>query len=153
VPTALVVDDAEDLRVLMRHVLSRAGIDVVEAASGSQAIELLDQRDADIAIIDVQMPEMDGWQTVARLRARPGTAELPILLCTVKSSLEDSLRAWELGCDAYLTKPFAISDLVEEVQLVLGRSKDDRRALRATRLASARRELTERDQGVSTSRD
>ena len=137
-PTALIVDDAADLRALLRHLLVRAGFEVLEAASGPEALAQLSIGDfPDVAIIDVQMPGMDGWETLAQLRRDRLTAELPVLLCTVKSGPADLLRAWELGCDGYLEKPFDIGDLVTEVEAVRARTADERVAFREERRRAA----------------
>jgi CheY-like chemotaxis protein len=138
VPTALIVDDAADLRALLRHLLGRAGFDVLEAASGPEALAQLSLGDVpDVAIIDVQMPGMDGWETLAQLRRDRLTSELPVLLCTVKSGPADLLRAWELGCDGYLEKPFDIAELVTEVEAVQARTADQRVAFREQRRLAA----------------
>ena len=136
--TVLVVDDASDVRLLIRLVLERAGFTIVEAGGGPEALALLSGgAQPDVAVVDVQMPEMDGWRTVSALRQLPAAAEVPIVLCTVKTGLADKHRAWEIGCDGYLVKPFAIDDLVKEVQAVASRSAAERRALRTARLDQA----------------
>ena len=90
-------------------------------------------------LLDVQMPEIDGWETLSRIRADPRTAELPVVLCTVKGLPEDTLKGWSLGCDGYLGKPFDIADLVEELQGVLRRTPDERLAWRRARIAELTR--------------
>jgi DNA-binding response OmpR family regulator len=136
-PTVLVVDDAADLRFLFRAVLSRAGFDVVEASSGREVLAMLDQDPVpDVVLLDVQMPDMDGWDTLTAIRARVDTHELPVILCTVKASEEDVHRGWMLGCDGYVTKPFDIVALREEVAAVVSRSAEQRLAVRAVALAA-----------------
>jgi CheY-like chemotaxis protein len=111
----LVVDDAPDIRMLVKAVLGREGFDVTEAGSGPAALDALRSGSApDLVLLDVQMPEMDGWQTLDAIKAQP----------------EDTRRAWELGCDGYLVKPFAITALVQEVATVAARSPLERRTLR-----------------------
>ena len=134
--TALVVDDAPDIRLLADLVLSMAGFSVAAASSGREALAKLATGDLpDIVLLDVQMPEVDGWETLARLRADARTADLPVVLCTVKGLPEDTLRGWTLGCDGYLGKPFDIGGLVDELHAVLGRDRDERLALRRRRVA------------------
>jgi CheY-like chemotaxis protein len=137
VARALVVDDAPDIRLLADLVLSMAGFSVTAAASGSEALALLLAGGdlPDIVLLDVQMPHVDGWETLSRLRADPRTAELPVVLCTVKGLPEDTLRGWSLGCDGYLGKPFDISGLVDELNGVLARDRQSRAALRRDRIA------------------
>ena len=137
---ALVVDDAPDIRLLADLVLSMAGFTVTAASSGSEALRLLAQGDLpDIVLLDVQMPDVDGWETLSRLRDDPRTARLPVVLCTVKGLPEDTLRGWSLGCDGYLGKPFDISGLVDELRGVLRRNDQERVALRRTRIAELAR--------------
>jgi CheY-like chemotaxis protein len=138
--TALVVDDAPDIRLLADLVLTMAGFTVRAAASGRDALHMLAGAELpDIVLLDVQMPEVDGWETLSRVRADPRTAALPVVLCTVKGLPEDTLKGWSLGCDGYLGKPFDIGDLVEELHGVLGRSAEQRQALRRGRIAEATR--------------
>src|SRR3712207_636279 len=133
---ALVVDDAADIRLLADLVLSMAGFKVSGAASGREAFRVLAENELpDIVLLDVQMPDVDGWETLSRLRADPRTARLRIVLCTVKGLPEDTLKGWSLGCDGYLGKPFDIGGLVEELQGVLQRDEEERLALRRSRIA------------------
>lgn len=136
---ALVVDDAPDIRLLADLVLTMAGFSVSAAASGSEALRKLAAGDLpDIVLLDVQMPDVDGWETLSRVRADPRTAELPVVLCTVKGLPEDTLKGWSLGCDGYLGKPFDINRLVDELNGVLGRSMKQRLAVRKAKVAELR---------------
>ncbi len=137
---ALVVDDAADIRLLADLVLSMAGFHVSAAASGREALRFLAEDDLpDIVLLDVQMPDVDGWETLSRLRAHTRTVDLPVVLCTVKGLPEDTLKGWSLGCDGYLGKPFDIGGLVEELHAVLGRPPEERRAVRRARIAALAR--------------
>ena len=137
---ALVVGDAPDIRLLADLVLSMAGFRVTAAASGREALRVLAEQELpDIVLLDVQMPDVDGWETLTRLRGDPRTADLPIVLCTVKGLPEDALRGWSLGCDGYLGKPFDIDGLVAELHGVLRRSCGERRAMRQSRVAELAR--------------
>jgi two-component system OmpR family response regulator len=135
---ALVVDDAPDIRLLADLVLSMAGFTVSAASSGSEALRKLAGDLPDIVLLDVQMPDVDGWETLARVRADSRTADLPVVLCTVKGLPEDTLKGWSLGCDGYLSKPFDINGLVDELHAVLHRSREQCLALRRTRVAELR---------------
>lgn len=137
---ALVVDDATDIRLLADLVLTMAGFTVSAASSGSEALRKLAAGDLpDIVLLDVQMPDVDGWETLSRVRADPRTADLPVVLCTVKGLPEDTLKGWSLGCDGYLGKPFDINGLVEELHGVLKRSREQRLAVRRARVADLKR--------------
>jgi CheY-like chemotaxis protein len=138
VATVLVVDDAPDIRLLIGCVLAPEGFEVVEADSGPEALTRL-SRDSlpEVALIDVQMPHMDGWRTLAAIRRDPAITDLRVIMCTVKSSPVDMLRAWQLGCDGYLGKPFAIHEVVEQVRAVIDRGRRERLATREHRLLAA----------------
>ena len=136
---ALVVDDAPDIRLLADLVLTMAGFSVSAAASGSEALRKLAAGDLpDIVLLDVQMPDVDGWETLSRVRADARTANLPVVLCTVKGLPEDTLKGWSLGCDGYLGKPFDINRLVDELNGVLGRTMKQRLAVRKAKVAELR---------------
>ncbi len=137
---ALVVDDAPDIRLLADLVLSMAGFTVTAASSGGEALQKLASGDLpDIVLLDVQMPDVDGWETLTRVRATPRTTELPVVLCTVKGLPEDNLKGWSLGCDGYLGKPFDIGGLVDELDAVLKRTPAQRLVFRRARVADLQR--------------
>ena len=134
--TALVVDDAPDIRLLADLVLSMAGFTVTAAASGREALAALAACELpDIVLLDVQMPDVDGWETLSRVRSDPRTSHLPVVLCTVKGLPDDALKGWTLGCDGYLGKPFDIGGLVNELQTVLDRDGAAREAVRREKVA------------------
>ncbi|HVS66988.1 MAG TPA: response regulator [Mycobacteriales bacterium] len=135
--TVLVVDDAADIRLLQRAILGRSGFSVVEAAGGPDALAALATEPLpDAVVLDVQMPVMDGWETLAAIRADPRLESVPVIMCTVKALPADTERAWRAGCDGYLSKPFAIGRLVEEVQTALARTVQQREAVRRAWLST-----------------
>lgn len=139
--SALIVDDAADLRFLMREVLTRSGIHVEEATSGLHALARLANRDLpDVVILDVQMPDMDGWETLATLRRQRGD-EVGVILCTVRSHPSDAVRAYELGCDAFLAKPFNIRELAATATSIGEATAEERLVHRRQALAAARQVL------------
>lgn len=133
----LVVDDAADVRLLLRTVLTEGGFHVTEAAGGAEAIALLEGVLPDLVLLDVQMPGNDGWQTLTAIRARRRTSTLPVVICTVKGGADDRARGYRLGCDGYLVKPFSINDVVDVVAEVLARSPNERVAVRQRRSAQS----------------
>ena len=140
--TALIVDDSDDIRLLIGSVLASAGYSVTEASSGGMALGVLARGAVpDVVVLDVQMPVMDGWDTLAAIRSRPDTGEVPVVLCTVKSSASDRARAWQLMCDGFVMKPFEIEELVAEVRSASSRTSLEREVLRQERLAAARMEM------------
>jgi two-component system phosphate regulon response regulator PhoB/two-component system alkaline phosphatase synthesis response regulator PhoP len=122
--TVLVVEDNEDIRSLLDAVLGLSGYDVVLAEDGNQAMRLLvDVHLApDLAILDVEMPELSGWEVLRGIRANPDTADLPVIVCSVRGSAEDLDRGRVLGCDGYVQKPFDVDALLAEVGEVIARS-------------------------------
>jgi CheY-like chemotaxis protein len=139
--SALLVDDNADVRFLARCLLEGAGFAIAEAESGAMALARLNGDLPDIVLLDVQMPDMDGWETLQAIRDNPATSDLPVVLWTVKGRPEDMIRGWELRCDGYLPKPFDARQLEDEVQRVISRDEDERAEVRAARLADARAEL------------
>jgi CheY-like chemotaxis protein len=138
VSTILLVDDAPDIRLLLRAVLQRSGHEVLEADSGAAALELVSAGHVpDAVILDIQMPGLDGWETLAQLREHPWAEGVPVLMCSVKAAPQDMSRAWLLGCDGYLTKPFNITDLAREVEAIIAMPTSERSAVRRARLAAA----------------
>jgi two-component system KDP operon response regulator KdpE len=117
----LVVDDDPDIRQLVVELLRLSGYEATSASSGVLALRELTDPYAerpDVVLLDVQMPELDGWDTLRALRARPELRTLRVVLCTVKAAPEDVQLAWSLGCDGYLAKPFAVAELVAEIERV-----------------------------------
>ncbi len=130
-PLILVVDD-DDIRQLVAELLRLTGYGAVTAGSGRDAIEVLDGGlRPDMVLLDVQMPVLDGWDTLREIRASEVHGALPVVLCTVKSGPVDTALGWTLGCDGYVVKPFAIGDLANEVESVLGSTTEQRAARRA----------------------
>lgn len=123
----LVVDDDDDIRLLVAELLRLTGYDVETAASGVEALQRLGAGlRPDLVLLDVQMPALDGWDTLRGIRIDPALRHLPVVLCTVKSGPVDTALGWTLGCDGYVVKPFAIDALVAEVETVLARTPAER---------------------------
>lgn len=132
----LVCDDAPDLRLLMALTLEGAGHEVVQAEGGAAVSPMLAERtDIDAIVLDVQMPLVDGWDVLQAVRADPLHHTVPVVMCTVKFSHEDLIRAWELGCDGYVNKPFDLDALVRAVEEVIALPPADRSARRSDALA------------------
>ena len=91
----------------------------------------------DLVLLDVQMPELDGWDTLRSIRSVERLKALPVILCTVKAGSADTALGWSIGCDGYLPKPFAIDALVRAVQEVLAATPEERDAKRCHYARSA----------------
>lgn len=121
---ALVVDDERDFRHLMTVFLQRSGmpIDVVAVSNGAEAVVQMHATDFDILLLDVMMPEMDGFEVCRRLRADARTRSVPILMLTALDEATDRTRGFLAGTDDYLAKPFDRGELLARVRRILQRT-------------------------------
>jgi DNA-binding response OmpR family regulator len=115
----LVVDDDADIRELVRELLARAGYDVVEAPNGTEALKVFYSQQPDFVILDVQMPVLDGWETLTRIR---DVSDVPVLMLTARAEELDKVRGLRAGADDYLTKPFGRQELLARVSANLRRA-------------------------------
>jgi DNA-binding response OmpR family regulator len=120
-PRILVADDEPDVRELVVYRLGRSGYEIVEAADGAEAVRLARERQIDLAVLDVMMPRLDGYDVTRQLRADPGTESIPVILLTSRAQESDVSRGFEAGADDYIKKPFNPDELVARVRAVLGR--------------------------------
>jgi CheY-like chemotaxis protein/MinD-like ATPase involved in chromosome partitioning or flagellar assembly len=115
----LIVDDDVDTLRLVGMMLETEGFDIVAAKTGKRAIELARSEIPDLIILDIMMPELDGYAVTRQLRTDPATRSIPILLFTAKAGHDDKMLGLELGADAYLTKPISTRELVSQVNQLL----------------------------------
>jgi DNA-binding response OmpR family regulator len=115
----LVVEDEEDVRTLVRVLLERAGHAVTEAANGLEALRRVQASTPDLVVLDVTMPELDGWQTLERIR---DLCEVPVLMLTARAGELDKVRGLKGGADDYVTKPFGRQELLARVEALLRRT-------------------------------
>jgi DNA-binding response OmpR family regulator len=120
----LVVDDDRSLTELLQMVLEDAGYLVALAENGREAIVSAAKEPPDLVVLDVVMPEMDGWATSDHLLSHERTAKIPIIFLSARVQAEDQLRGWYRGCFDYLTKPFDIQELLEKVSQALAEPSD-----------------------------
>jgi DNA-binding response OmpR family regulator len=120
-PLILVADDDPDIRSLVTLRLERSGYEVVAAGDGEQAFAAALERAPDLALLDVMMPKLDGYELTQRLRREEATRHLPVILLTARVQETDIARGVEAGADDYVKKPFSMSELRDRVQAVLGR--------------------------------
>ena len=120
-PLVLIADDDEDILELVAYRLGRAGYDVVTASDGEGALGSARDRRPQLAVLDVMMPKLDGYDVTRALRADPATEELPVILLTARVQEGDVARGLDAGADDYLKKPFNPQELRARVQAVLGR--------------------------------
>lgn len=120
-PLVLAADDDEDILDLVAFRLERSGYTVIVARDGEEALELAAKELPDLAVLDVMMPKVDGFEVTRRLRADEATSRMPIILLTARSQDADVQQGFEAGADDYLRKPFSPDELRARVQAILGR--------------------------------
>jgi DNA-binding response OmpR family regulator len=117
----LVVDDEPDVRSLVRLLLERAGYDVSEAVDGRAALRHIFSDVPDLVLLDVTMPDIDGWQTLQRIR---DVTDVPVIMLTAASTELEKVRGLKSGADDYVTKPFGRQELLARIDAILRRSSD-----------------------------
>ena len=122
-PRALIVDDEENIRFLVGSALELAGFEARTAASGNEALNLVEHFRPDTIVLDVMLPDLDGFAVLQRLRDRGVTA--PVIFLTARDSTEDRVRGLTTGGADYQVKPFAIAELVARVKLRLDQADAD----------------------------
>ncbi len=117
--SALVVDDDRLLLRLVELNLGKAGIEVLLADSGREALRIAREERPDVILLDLMMPVMDGFQVMQELKSARETRDIPVIMLTAKSGRDDRRRCEELGAVAYVTKPFSLEELRSTVRSIL----------------------------------
>lgn len=112
----LIVEDNSDMRDFLRRVLARHGYAHLEAADGVEGIEIARRDHPDLILMDMSLPELDGFEATRRLKADETTQHVPIIAVTAHARPVDERRALEAGCDAYLSKPYSLREFLNVVQ-------------------------------------
>ncbi|WP_164735788.1 response regulator, partial [Xanthomonas euvesicatoria] len=120
VPLVMVVDDSLTMRKVTSRVLERHNLDVTTARDGVEALELLEERVPDLMLLDIEMPRMDGYELATAMRADPRFKAVPIVMITSRSGEKHRQRAFEIGVQRYLGKPYQELDLMRNVYDLLG---------------------------------
>jgi len=121
--TILVVDDEKELAALVSLHMKMAGFEVLTAANGEKALELSREEKPDLIILDLMLPKIDGWEVCEQLRQDAVTKDIPVIMLTARTQIEDKLKGFEAGADDYVTKPFSPRELVARVKRVLARAE------------------------------
>jgi len=121
--SVLLVDDEDQLRRVMKDLLERDGYLVHEARDGVQALDQVDRVAPDIIVLDLNLPGLDGYGVLAKLRSRPTTEDIPVIVLTAKGDEDNEVRVFELGADDFLTKPFRARALSARLDAVLSRRR------------------------------
>ena len=139
--TVLVVDDDRPMRALCRVSLEEAGLRVLEAAGGEEALELVRDERPDLILLDIMMPGISGWEVTSALLADRSTDQIPIIFISARRELADRVRAFGLGAQDYVTKPFDPTALAKTVAKTLAEiDRGERNAALAETLATLRKE-------------
>jgi K+-sensing histidine kinase KdpD/CheY-like chemotaxis protein len=138
--TILVVDDDESIRSLLQQELSEAGYIIEEASNGKQALESIRKNRPDLVILDVMMPEMNGFDVAAILKNDPQTMDIPIIVLSI---IQDKARGYRIGVDRYLTKPIDTAQLFSEVGTLIGQGKSKKKVMVVDEDKAAVRSLTD----------
>jgi two-component system, cell cycle response regulator DivK len=118
-PRVLLIEDNEANRLLATFLLDKIGCEVRHASDGAHGLASAESSPTDLIVLDIQMPEMDGYEVAARLRDQPATAKIPILVVTSYAQSGDRQRAMALGVADYLEKPFEPDDFINRVVRLL----------------------------------
>ncbi|MGX7674733.1 GGDEF domain-containing response regulator [Plantactinospora sp. DSM 117369] len=143
----LVVDDDEDIVRFVSFNLRLHGFEVAQASDGQEALEVIERRRPDLAVVDLRMPRIDGLELTRRLRANPMTSALPVIMLTAKGLTVDKVHGLTAGADDYLVKPFDTAELVARISSTLRRNKEFREVSPLTGLPGntrVRREIGDR---------
>ncbi|KPF82017.1 MAG: phosphate regulon transcriptional regulator PhoB [Caulobacteraceae bacterium] len=129
-PYILVMEDEDALATLLQYNLEKEGYDVVVAADGEEGLVQIDERQPDLVLLDWMLPKVSGIEVCRRIRGRPETRNLPIIMLTARGEESDRVRGLDTGADDYLTKPFSMTELIARIRAVLRRIRpglaDDR---------------------------
>ena len=129
-PRVLVIEDDDALATLVQYNLEKEGYDVAVAGDGEEGLVQIDERLPDLVILDWMLPKVSGIEVCRRLRSRPETRNIPIIMLTARGEESDRVRGLDTGADDYLTKPFSVPELAARIRAVLRRIRpglaDDR---------------------------
>ena len=119
--TILYVEDNPDNRMLVKRILNAENYKLLEATNAVQAINLLETTTPDLILMDINMPDMDGYTLTTRIRSMPGLARVPILALTANVMRGDKEKTLEAGCVGYIQKPLDVDQLIREIEKFLAR--------------------------------
>jgi len=124
------VEDEPEMIDLIRLILSRKGFEVIGAEGGVKGLATIRKEKPDLVLLDLMMPEMDGWQVYQQLKAEPATAQIPVIVVTAKAQNIDKVLGLHIAkVDDYIPKPFSLQELVDRVEAVLKRHEQARKAV------------------------
>ncbi len=119
-----IVEDDTDIREIEAIALRNSGHTVVDFDNGRAFFHKVEEKVPDLAILDIMLPDMDGYEIVKKLRANPGTKRVPVIMVTAKATEIDMIKGLEMGADDYIKKPFSVMELITRVKAVLRRTME-----------------------------
>jgi DNA-binding response OmpR family regulator len=122
--TVLIADDDEDILALVDRALSESGYEVLLARDGAAALATVRERKPALALLDIAMPELDGYEVTSTLKSDPATMDTIVILFTARSEASDVEKGYEAGADDYIMKPFTLKTLQSRVAAALDRATD-----------------------------
>ena len=123
--TILNVEDLQNNRDLVRRILESQGYQVIDAVNGLEGISKAKAINPDLILMDINLPDIDGFSVVTKIRSQPKLAQTPIIALTARNVSNDAERAVAIGCDSYLNKPFGVKQLLDEVQKFVGKQRQE----------------------------
>ena len=133
----LIAEDNAEIRALVSSILVEEGHKVSVAQNGQQGLEMLMEDPPDILVLDIMMPQMDGYSVLKELKSSGVKDQMKILILTAKTSESDWVRGYKLGADSYLTKPFDTDELINAIEDLLSSTKEQLRVRREQELDKA----------------
>src|SRR5262245_46067271 len=129
----LLVEDGGDVAELIRYNLSKEGYDVVLTSNGNDALRLAREHRPDVLLLDIMVPQLNGWEVCRRLKKDPELAAIPVIMVSGRVEEGDKVLGFEVGADDYVTKPFSPRELIARIRAVLRRGRPaDAKEKRAT---------------------
>ncbi len=120
----MIVDDNPDLVDIVKSILSTKGYNVQCVYGGEELFNRLEEQKPDLILLDIMMPNMDGFDILSRLRGSAETASIPVILLTGRNQFDDVLKGYGMGTDYYISKPFTPTQLLNGIDLVLGNTRN-----------------------------
>jgi DNA-binding response OmpR family regulator len=122
VPTKiLITEDEHELRQILKESMEKAGYEVVTASNGREAVECVNVEAPDVVLMDVMMPEMNGFEALRKIKENPATAHIPVVMLTGLDDDANTTKGWKMGTSLYLKKPFVPGQLISYIKLILDR--------------------------------
>jgi two-component system cell cycle response regulator DivK len=112
----LVIEDQVDNRRIIRDLLASVNYQIIEAVSGQEGIDMAEKHHPDLILMDIQLPDLDGYEATKRIKSIPTLSSIPIIAVTSYALSGDDKKAFEAGCDGYVTKPFSPRALLSKIQ-------------------------------------